>query len=60
MSYHTQFLSSIKSDDFVVLVQEDAYLPDDNDKTSAIIPDNNGWAAPETGDQVVLKLAQRN
>ncbi|KAK5662619.1 hypothetical protein OQA88_8533 [Cercophora sp. LCS_1] len=54
LSYSAQFLSAVKSDDFVVLVQEDAYLPDENDKTSAIIPDNNGWGVPKAGDQVVV------
>ncbi|KAK1834936.1 hypothetical protein QBC39DRAFT_220654, partial [Podospora conica] len=54
LSYRTQFMTAIKSDDYIVLVQDDAYIPDENDKTSAIIPDNNGWAAPEAGDPVVV------
>ncbi|KAK0639620.1 hypothetical protein B0T16DRAFT_337401 [Cercophora newfieldiana] len=54
LSYHAQFLDTIKSDDSVVLIQEDAYIPNENDKTSAVIPDNKGWAAPEAGEQVVV------
>lgn len=46
LSYCRQLLSANLSDDFIVLVQEDAYLPEENDKTYAIIPDNNGWTAP--------------
>jgi len=37
-------------------VQEDAYLPKKNDKASAIIPDNNGWTAPETRDLEIISV----
>ncbi|KAK7403400.1 hypothetical protein QQX98_010813 [Neonectria punicea] len=54
LSYRTQFKNVIQSDDFIVLVQESAYQPDENDRTSAIIPPSNGWNPPKAGEQVVV------
>ncbi|KPM41013.1 hypothetical protein AK830_g5516 [Neonectria ditissima] len=54
LSYRTQFKSAIQSEDFVVLVQEDAYQPSENESTSAVIPTDNGWTPPETGEQVIV------
>ncbi|KAM5359151.1 hypothetical protein ACJZ2D_014690 [Fusarium nematophilum] len=54
LSYRTQFQNAIKRDDFIALVQEDALPPEENDKTKAIIPHNNGWEAPEAGDKVIV------
>ncbi len=56
LSYRSQFLFAIKSDDSIVLVHEDDYLPDENETTEAIIPDDNGWMAPEAGDPVVVSV----
>ncbi|GAB1317027.1 N-acetyltransferase domain-containing protein [Madurella fahalii] len=54
LSYRTQFQNAMKSDDFIVLVQEDAYDPQENDKTDAVIPSDNGWELPEAGAKVVV------
>lgn len=53
-SYRAQFLDAIQSDDHIVLVREDAYLRDENNKTAAIIPDNTGWTAPKAGERVIV------
>ncbi|KAK4645775.1 hypothetical protein QC761_204540 [Podospora bellae-mahoneyi] len=53
-SYRAQFLDAIQSDDHIVLVREDAYLHDENNKTAAIIPDNTGWTTPKAGEQVIV------
>ncbi|KAK4658187.1 hypothetical protein QC762_204540 [Podospora pseudocomata] len=53
-SYRAQFLDAIQSDDHIVLVREDAYLCDENNKTAAIIPDNTGWTAPKAGERVIV------
>ncbi|KAK4170969.1 hypothetical protein QBC36DRAFT_340882 [Triangularia setosa] len=55
-SYRTQFLNAIQSDDHIVLVQEDAYLGNENNKTTAIIPDGTGWTAPKAGDEVIVAV----
>ncbi|KAK4203006.1 hypothetical protein QBC40DRAFT_319106 [Triangularia verruculosa] len=55
-SYHTQFLHQIQSDDHVVLVQEDAYMQDENREIASIVPDNTGWTAPKAGDQVIVAV----
>jgi hypothetical protein len=54
LSYRTQFRDAIRSDEFVVLVQEDTYNPHKNEQTTAIIPRDNGWAPPEAGGKVVV------
>ncbi|KAK3935949.1 GCN5-related N-acetyltransferase protein [Diplogelasinospora grovesii] len=54
LSYRTQFQTAMESDNFIVLVQEDAYEPKEDDKTTAIIPPNNGWTPPEAGEKVVV------
>ncbi|KAK0618933.1 hypothetical protein B0T14DRAFT_536924 [Immersiella caudata] len=54
LSYRTQFQNAIKSDDFIVLVQEDENSPRESDKTDATIPSDNGWEAPEPGAKVVV------
>ncbi|KAK0735346.1 hypothetical protein B0T21DRAFT_333454 [Apiosordaria backusii] len=55
-SYQTQFLNAIQSDDSIVLVQEDAYIRNENDKTTAIIPNDTGWTAPKAGAQVIVAV----
>ncbi|KAK4171312.1 hypothetical protein QBC36DRAFT_340206 [Triangularia setosa] len=55
-SYHTQFLNAIQSDDHIVLVQEDAYLGNENHKTTAIIPDGTGGTTPKAGDGVIVAV----
>jgi hypothetical protein len=54
LSYRTQFQNAIQSDEFIVLVQEDTHDPRENDKTDAVIPDNNGWEPPQAGSKVVV------
>lgn len=54
LSYRTQFASAIKDEDYVVLVAEDHYLPDEGSKTEATIPSDNGWTPPEQGQRVVV------
>ena len=54
LSFRTQFQDAMKSNDFIVLVQEDAYDPQEGDKTVAVIPIHNGWECPEPGTKVVV------
>jgi hypothetical protein len=56
LSYRTQFMSAMKTDDFIVLVAEDDYLPDENRHTTATIPPQNGWAAPGAGETVIVGI----
>jgi hypothetical protein len=50
LSYCTQFQNAIQSEDF----QEDAYDANENEKTEAVIPGNNGWEPPKAGSNVVV------
>ena len=54
LSYRTQFASAIKSENYMVLVAEDEFLIDEDSKTDAIIPSDNGWLPPAVGQKVVL------
>ncbi|KAH6989584.1 hypothetical protein BKA56DRAFT_728041 [Ilyonectria sp. MPI-CAGE-AT-0026] len=54
LSYRTQLKTAIQSDDFIVLVQESAYQPNESERTEAIIPANNGWTPPDAGQQVIV------
>jgi hypothetical protein len=56
LSYRSQFMSAMKSDDFIVLIAEDDYLPDENTNTTAIIPPNNGWEPPDAGEKVIVGI----
>lgn len=53
-SYCTEFKAHIRSDEFVVLVQEAAYEPSEGQETKAIIPSDNGWTPPDAGEMVVV------
>ena len=57
LSYRTQAKDSIQRDDVIVLVSEDAYDPNEAEKTEATIPGENGWSAPTVGEQVVVGWA---
>ncbi|KAF3020919.1 hypothetical protein E8E14_002369 [Neopestalotiopsis sp. 37M] len=46
----------IKQPEFVVIVIEDSYEPDESSKTAAKIPEDNGWSPPEPGSPVVVGL----
>ncbi len=47
----------VKSPEHIVLVASDRYDPDESNKTKAVIPDENGWAAPAPEEQVIVGLA---
>lgn len=53
-SYRKLFQAHIETDDFVVLVREDAYEICEGGKTEAIIPKDNGWEPPKVGTKVVV------
>ncbi|KAJ4312732.1 hypothetical protein N0V84_009794 [Fusarium piperis] len=59
LSYRHEFSSVIKSPEHIVLVATDRFDPTEGEKTSAIIPRDNGWVAPEPGDdgEVVVGVA---
>ncbi|RSL74282.1 hypothetical protein CEP53_000411 [Fusarium sp. AF-6] len=59
LSYLHEFTSAIKSPEHVVLVATDKFDPNEGEKTSAIIPSNNGWCAPkpDDGDEVIVGVA---
>ena len=57
LSYRTQAKDFILRDDIIVIVSEDAYEPDEKEKTEAIIPAENGWSAPAAGEKVVVGWA---
>lgn len=60
LSCRTQFMNALKDDDKIVLVAEDAFVPNENDFTEAIIPADNGWLAPAAGEPVVVGLMSSN
>ncbi|EGX95008.1 hypothetical protein CCM_03280 [Cordyceps militaris CM01] len=57
LSYRTQFKDAMSNDEVVVLVVEDAFIPNENDCTKAIIPPGNGWTPPAEGEKVVVGVA---
>ncbi|ERF72736.1 hypothetical protein EPUS_04789 [Endocarpon pusillum Z07020] len=57
LSYRTQLQDTIKSNDFIVIVAEDEYQPDENEKTEATIPSDDAWKAPTAGEKVVVGVA---
>lgn len=57
LSYRTQFQDTIKSNDFIVIVAENGYQPDENENTEATIPSDDAWKAPTAGEQVVVGVA---
>ncbi|ATY60503.1 Acyl-N-acyltransferase [Cordyceps militaris] len=57
LSYRTQFKDAMNNDEVVVLVVEDAFMPNENDCTKAIIPPGNGWTPPAEGEKVVVGVA---
>ncbi|KAI3556613.1 hypothetical protein CABS01_04220 [Colletotrichum abscissum] len=57
LSYRHGFASALKSPDSIVLVAVDKFDPEESGKTKAIIPTDNGWEAPNAGDEVVVGVA---
>jgi hypothetical protein len=54
LSYQAQFTKLITDEDFVVVVAEYEYDPDEGTKTDARIPEDCGWVAPEKGERVIV------
>lgn len=57
LSYRKQFTDAMANDEVIVLVAEDAFMPNENDYTKATIPPGNGWTPPAKGDKVVVGVA---
>ncbi|RMJ14070.1 hypothetical protein BHE90_009418 [Fusarium euwallaceae] len=59
LSYRHEFSSVIKSPEHIVLIATDKFDPNEGEKTSAIIPPDNGWVAPkpDDGDEVIVGVA---
>jgi hypothetical protein len=53
-SYHEQFTQMLNHDEFVVLVAEDRYEPDENSKSEAVFPDQYNWDPPIAGTKVIV------
>ena len=56
MSYKSMFAERIKNPEYIVLVASDAYDPDENNKTSAIIPPDNA-TVPARGENIIAGVA---
>ncbi|KAJ5096887.1 hypothetical protein N7456_007608 [Penicillium angulare] len=54
LAYRKEFTNALKNEQSVVLVVDDSFIPNESDFTEAIIPADNGWSAPATGDKVVV------
>lgn len=54
LSFRSDFVAYLKDDNYIVLVQEDAYIPDENAKARGIIRQDNGWSPPEAGEKVIV------
>ncbi|KAM5370583.1 hypothetical protein ACJZ2D_008409 [Fusarium nematophilum] len=57
LSYRHEFSSAIKHPECIVLVATDRFDPNEGEKSTAIIPPDNGWHAPKAGDEVVVGVA---
>ena len=56
MSYKSMFAERIKNPEYIVLVASDVYDPDENNKTSAIIPPDTA-TVPAKGECVIAGVA---
>lgn len=54
LSYRKEFSEHIKSPESIVLVAVDRYDPDEAQKSEAIIPADNGFQAPQPGEEVIV------
>lgn len=44
----------MQDEEFVVILAEDYYNPNEKDSTEAIIPSNNGWEPPPPNTKVIV------
>ncbi|KAJ5722858.1 hypothetical protein N7488_000893 [Penicillium malachiteum] len=54
LAYRKEFTNALKSEDKIVLVVEDAFIPNENAFTKASMLKDNGWKAPAAGEKVVV------
>lgn len=57
LSYRTQVLDAIRSEDIIVIIAEDEFDPHEDRKTEAIIPKDNGWTPPNKGEKAIVGWA---
>ena len=57
MSYRAMFAQRIKDPEYIVMVAEDIYDPDEDQKSSAIIPRDDWTFKPRKGDRVIAGVA---
>ncbi|KAJ8117703.1 hypothetical protein ONZ43_g4150 [Nemania bipapillata] len=57
MSYEKMFADIIRSPDYIAIVVEDSFEPDETSKSGATIEPDNGLPTPNAGDKVIVGAA---
>lgn len=57
ISYRAMFAQRIKDPEYIVVVAEDTYDPDEDQKSSASIPPDDGTFKPRKGESVIAGVA---